>query len=153
LGKDLRLVVNQGKNGVTSDGVYLKLSAADVNDTALKKKLIDGWYDARCREVFMEIMAEIYTIFRKYGVAMPKLTLRNMISRWGSCHHKKGVITLNRRLIATPRNAVEYVVMHEFVHFLHPNHSAKFYEMLTTLMPDWKARKKLLETTAFCAWE
>ena len=46
-------------------------------------------------------------------------------------------------------NAVQYVVMHEFVHFMHSNHSNKFYEMLSTLMPDWKTRKKLLETVAF----
>ena len=152
-GKDLRLVVTQGKNNVSSDGVYLTMSVPDINDANLKEKLIKKWYDSRCREVFREIISEIYPVFHKYGVAIPKLTLRDMSSRWGSCQPKKGIITLNKRLIKTPRNAVEYVVMHEFVHFLYPNHSKKFYEMLYTLMPDWKIRKKLLETVVFCALE
>jgi predicted metal-dependent hydrolase len=150
LGKTLRLTVTHGKNSVTSDGLYLTLSATDIDDTALKKKLIRKWYEGQCKIIFTEIMMETYPVFQKYGVAMPKLTLRSMTSRWGSCQLRKGVITLNKRLIETPRSAIQYVVMHEFVHFLCPNHSKEFYEMLSTLMPDWKARKKLLETVVFC---
>jgi len=149
LGKDLRLVVTQGENDVSSDGVYLTLSVKNIKDTALKKRLIDKWYDIQCREISTNIINKIFQIFKKYKVVMPKLLLRNMISRWGSCQPKSGKITLNKRLIEIPRNAFEYVVMHEFIHFLHPNHSNSFYELLSTLMPDWKLRKKLLETTAF----
>jgi len=151
LGKDLRLIVTQGKNGVIADGLYFSMSVTDINDNILKEKLISKWYDIQCRKVFKEIIAEIYPVFHKYGVAMPKLILRDMSSRWGSCQPKKNLITLNKRLIETPRNAIEYVVMHEFVHFIFPNHSKKFYEMLSTFMPDWKTRKKLLETIAFGA--
>jgi len=153
LGKDLRLAVVHGKNGISSDGVYLTLSVSDIHDTALKEKLIDKWYDTQCREVSIKIIDETFRVFRKYNVAMPRLSLRNMVSRWGSCQPKKGIITLNKRLIETPRNAFEYVVMHEFIHFLYPNHSNNFYELLSTLMPDWKVRKDLLETTAFYASE
>ena len=149
LGKDLRLFITQGKNGVSTDGVYLILSVSDIDNVELKKKLIGRWYDEQCRKVFMEIIAETFRVFKKYNVAMPRLSLRDMTSRWGSCQVKKGVITLNKRLIETPRDAIEYVIMHEFTHFLYQNHSYKFYEMLTTLMPDWKARKNLLEATAF----
>jgi predicted metal-dependent hydrolase len=149
LGKDLRLVVIQGKNDVSYDGVYLTLSVKDINDAVLKEKLIDIWYDTQCREVSTKIINEIFRVFKKYNLEMPRLSLRNMVSRWGSCQPKRGSITLNKRLIETPRNAFEYVVMHEFIHFLYPNHSNNFYELLSTLMPDWKARKNLLEATAF----
>ena len=149
LGKDLRLVVTKGRNRIISDGVYLTLSVKNTNDVMLKKKLIDRWYNKRCKEVSTEIINEVFRVFKKYNVKMPRLTLRNMVSRWGSCQPKTGRITLNKRLIETPRNAFEYVVMHEFIHFLYPNHSNNFYELLSTLMPDWKARKNLLETTAF----
>ena len=149
LGKDLRLIVAKGKNTVSSDGIYLTLRAMDTSDAILKEKLINKWYDARCREVFIEIITATFPIFQKYGVTMPKLTFRDMSSRWGSCQTKRGIITLNRRLIESPRNAIEYVVMHEFIHFLHPNHSAKFYEILAVMMPDWKTRKKHLEADVF----
>jgi len=146
LGKDLRLVVIKGKRCVSSDGEYLTLSVRDVKDSALKERLINKWYYTQCWEVSIKIIKEIYPIFKKYNVAMPKLVLRKMVSRWGSCRPKRGIITLNKRLIEAPYNAFEYIVMHEFIHFLYPNHSSNFYEMLSTLMPDWKVRKKLLES-------
>ena len=149
LGKYLRLVVEQGKNGVSSDGVCITLSVTDVDDIILRERLIEKWYDTQCQVIFNEIVSEIFPIFKKYAVTMPRITLRNMSSRWGSCQPKRGIITLNKKLIQTPRVAIEYVVMHEFVHFLHPNHSATFYEMLSVFMPDWKARKKHLEATVF----
>jgi predicted metal-dependent hydrolase len=146
LGKDLRLVVTKGKNCVSSDGVYLTLSVRHIRDAALKERLIYKWYYKQCWEVSLKIINEIYPIFKKYNLAMPKLVLRKMVSRWGCCRPKRGIITLNKRLIEAPRNAFEYVVMHEFIHFLHPNHSSNFYEMLSMLMPDWKVRKKMLES-------
>jgi predicted metal-dependent hydrolase len=149
IGKDLRLVVITGKNNVNSDGIYLTLIVTDIDNKTLKEKLIKKWYNTKSLEIFTEALNAIYPIFQKYGVKMPKLTLRDMTSRWGSCQPKRGVITLNKKLIETPINAIEYVVMHEFVHFLHPNHSTKFYETLTTLMPDWEERKKHLESVAF----
>jgi len=149
LGKDLRFMLTSGeKNEVTSDGVYLSLVVTNANDTAVKQKLISQWYDAQCKTVFDEVIAVVYLVFQKYGVAMPKLTLRDMTSRWGSCQPKRGMITLNKRLIEAPRNCIEYVMMHEFIHFLHPNHSKKFYDMLSVLMPDWKERKRILESSS-----
>jgi len=146
LGKELRLVVKQGKNNVETDGIYLHLTVTDTTDTELKQKLINKWYDKQCRILFPAIMSEVYPIFRKYDVPEPKLILREMTSRWGSCQPKRGVITLNKRLIETPRSCIEYVVMHEFIHFRQPDHSKLFYDLLSTLMPDWRERKKTLES-------
>lgn len=149
LGKELRLMVSQGKNGIESDGVYLYLTVADIANIGAKQKLIEKWYDKQCRDLFLEIINEIYPIFRKYDVPEPKLTIREMTSRWGSCQPKRGIITLNKRLVETPRNCIEYVVMHEFIHFRQPNHSKLFYDLLATLMPDWKERKNTLEKGYF----
>lgn len=102
----------------------------------------------QCKIVFSEIVDEIFPIFKKYNVSLPALRIRNMETRWGSCLAKKGIITLNKQLLEAPRNCIEYVVMHEFCHFIHPNHSKHFYDFLTILMPDWKERKKLLEKVA-----
>ena len=106
------------------------------------------YMDQQCRDIFSRVVSEVYPTFRKYGVARPTLKLRTMDTRWGSCIAGKGIITLNKRLIEAPMNCIEYVVMHEFCHFIHPDHSKKFYALLTVLMPDWKERKAILEKTA-----
>ena len=75
-------------------------------------------------------------------------TLKNSFNRTKENLAKKGILTLNKRLLEAPRNCIEYVVMHELCHFIQPNHSKHFYSFLTMLMPDWKERKVLLEKTA-----
>lgn len=145
-GRGLRLqVVQAAKDQISSDGVHLYLQVRDPMDFEKKKRMVSRFIDQQCRQVFGEIVAEVYPIFQKYGVAMPSLRIRDMETRWGSCLAKKGVITLNKRLLEAPRHCIEYVVTHEFCHFIHPNHSKQYYAFLTMLMPDWRERKKVLD--------
>lgn len=90
-------------------------------------------------------MTDNYPAFQKYGVGVPKIRIRDMKTRWSSCLTQKGIITLNKRLLEVPRNCIEYVVMHELCHFIHPNHSKNFYLFLSVLMPDWRERKSVLD--------
>lgn len=145
-GRGLRLqVVQAAKDQISSDGVHLYLEVKDPMDFEKKKRMVSKFIDQQCRQVFGEIVAEVYPVFQKYGVAIPTLRIRDMETRWGSCLAKKGVITLNKRLLEAPRHCIEYVVTHEFCHFIHPNHSKQYYAFLTMLMPDWRERKKVLD--------
>ncbi|RHP34551.1 M48 family metallopeptidase [Lachnotalea sp. AF33-28] len=149
LGRGLRLKVVEGpKNAIHSDGVYIFLQVKDTTDVKNKERIVVRFLDQQCKDQFGEIMAEIYPLFQKYGVAQPTLRIRDMDTRWGSCLSKKGIITLNKRLLEAPRSCIEYVVMHEFCHFIHPNHSKQFYGFLAMLMPDWKERKVVLDKCA-----
>ena len=94
--------------------------------------------------LFTEILDEFYPLFVPYGVKKPKLRVRTMKSCWGSCLVNKGIITLNRKLLMKPRECIEYVVVHELCHFIHPNHSKQFYGFMEQFMPDWKERKARL---------
>lgn len=148
-GRALRLKVTQTtRDKIYSDGVYLFLDVKDQQDATKKERMVKRFLDKQCKAVFGEIVEELYPVFQKYGVAPPILRIRNMDTRWGSCLPGKGIITLNKRLLEAPRNCIEYVVMHEFCHFIHPNHSKHFYDFLAMLMPDWKERKKVLDSNA-----
>ena len=145
-GRGLRLQVAQAaKDQISSDGVHLHLQVRDPMDFEKKKRMVSKFIDQQCKQIFGEIVDQVYPVFQKYGVAMPSLRIRDMETRWGSCLAKKGVITLNKRLLEAPRHCIEYVVTHEFCHFIHPNHSKQYYAFLTMLMPDWRERKKVLD--------
>ena len=146
MGKNLRLkLVECEEEKVTTDGVYIYLSVSNRKDLNRKKSLMQEWLKRQQYEVFEKVCKEMYPIFQKYGVKYPLLKIRYMSTQWGSCQPQKGVITLNTKLFEAPRNCIEYVVLHEFTHFLHPNHSKEFYEFVSMLMPDWKERKRELE--------
>ena len=91
--------------------------------------------------IFTEILDEVYPAFIPYGIVRPKLRIRTMKSCWASCLVNKGIITLNRKLLMQPRECIEYVVVHELCHFIHPNHSKEFYKFMEQFMPDWRERK------------
>lgn len=148
-GRGLRLQVSQAtKDSISSDGVYIYLKVKDVNDIEKKRRMVNRFLDSQCKIIFGEVMDELYPLFKKYGIEKPTLRIRDMETRWGSCLVKKGIVTLNKRLLEAPRNCIEYVVMHELCHFMHPNHSKCFYAFLSMLMPDWKERKQFLDKTA-----
>ena len=88
---------------------------------------------------------EVYPYFAEKGVAFPEIKFRKMVSRWGSCHPQKGILTFSTNLMYAPKECVKYVVWHEFTHFLQANHSAKFYAELEKVCPDWKEYKRKLK--------
>ena len=146
LGRGVRLLISQAKkDSITSDGIYIFLDVKDPNDADRKQKMVNRFLDQQCKTIFGEIISDLYPVIKKYGVDMPTFRIRDMETRWGSCLAKKGIITLNKKLLEAPRNCIEYVVMHELCHFIHPDHSKSFYRFLTMVMPDWKERKSILE--------
>ena len=150
LGHDRRLKVFEGKkNSVECDESYITLTVKNMADWESKKKLMDKWLQAICKNNIQLLCDAVYPKFQKYGIKYPTIRYRNMVSRWGSCQPKRCVLTFNYALVEAPLSCIEYVVMHEFTHFLQPNHSKNFYRQLAMFMPDWEMRKQILEKGSF----
>ena len=146
LGKNMRIkIIKDSAEFVTCDGIYVYIHVKRPDYYNRKKNLYNQWLNEQCDTVFNEIMQTVHKKFIPYEVDYPRLKIRNMTSRWGSCLPSKGIITLNKRLIEAPKNCIEYVVYHEFCHFIHPNHSKQFYGLLQIMLPEWKVSKTLLE--------
>ena len=95
----------------------------------------------RCDAILMPLCRKYYPYFAKYCGPFPEIKYRRMKSRWGSCRPKENILTFNTRLAYVPERCAEYVVVHEFSHFVHANHSAAFYNTVAAFMPDWKAQR------------
>ncbi len=94
---------------------------------------------------FETLSAVVFPAFSAIlGGKAPVIKVRDMSSRWGVCHITKRQITFALRLYQMPVAAQMYVVVHEYCHFLVPNHSAAFWREVEVLLPDWKRRRALL---------
>lgn len=63
-----------------------------------------------------------------------------MPRRWGSCS-QRGTVTLNPELVKAPLSCIDYVLVHELCHRIVPDHSPRFFRLLTAHVPDWERRR------------
>jgi predicted metal-dependent hydrolase len=146
LGREYELcVVNSPKERVCIEEGRIFLLVKNPGDPLRKKRVYEKWYDEQCGRVLRGIVEQSLPLFRNYRVPVPEVKIRKMKTRWGSCMHAKKMITLNKLVFSAPKPCIEYVVVHELAHFVHPNHSKAFHSLVHSVMPDYKERKKLLE--------
>lgn len=105
-----------------------------------KENIPQNCFTKEDKQKFADTVDRVYGWFQKYKVPYPQVTIRSMKSRWGSCRPATGKITLNSKLAAVPEECLEYVVVHEFAHFLQPNHSKKFWKVVEEFLPDYLKR-------------
>lgn len=141
-GKQLKIKKSVGKyNYVSYDDKYLYVQLKQDADV---EKVITQFLNKLCKDVLMDVAILTCNSLKDYQLTFPEVKIRTMKSRWGSCTPAKNTITLNKRLIHYPLEFIEYVVLHEFVHFIQPNHSKAFYNIIENYMPDYKQRIQLI---------
>lgn len=142
LGKERAVFISKGqKNSVELADDNIIVTATENADA---KRIFESYLKQLCLDTVTPICREVYPYFQKYGIAFPQIKVKQMVSRWGSCHPAKGIVTFSSYLMYAPIRCAKYVVLHEFTHFLHANHSKDFYRELEKTAPDWKACKQIL---------
>lgn len=145
LGKPITLRVIAAKPPqVFRHGEFLTIAVPNPEDDAQRRRALEKFWDALAIQVFQSSLQRFRSLFTALKTPEPTLRLRTMRSRWGSCQVHTGAITLNRRLLAAPPECIDYVVLHELCHCVQPDHSPAFHQLMTARMPDWKARRALL---------
>ena len=60
-----------------------------------------------------------------------------------------GVITINPNIAMYSREAIDYIVLHEYCHLRYKNHTKSFYNMIKTYMPNYEKIAKELNGIAY----
>lgn len=87
----------------------------------------------------------------RLGVRVAAYFLQRMKTKWGSCNHRARHIRLNTRLVARPKDLVEYVVLHEMLHLIEPSHNHRFLGLLTKHYPSWREAREELNALPLAA--
>ncbi len=147
LGEDLIFSVRPcEKNLIYREGKILHICTTYADNQEKLMQQFDKWWRKESLEILKQQVDDLYPIIKKYDIPYPSIYLKKMKTLWGSCSVNRNKVTFNQYLTKAKPACIEYVVLHELVHFLYPNHSKKFYDFLSSYMPDWKDRKKVLDT-------
>ncbi|HMY47231.1 MAG TPA: M48 family metallopeptidase, partial [Leptospiraceae bacterium] len=67
-----------------------------------------------------------------------------MKTKWGSCNRQTGSIRLNTELAKKPPECLEYILVHELIHFLERNHGERFVALMNQHIPGWRVYRNRL---------
>ena len=100
--------------------------------------------EARRRDLKKRIEARLPVIEEATGLRCNGWTVRDMHTRWGSCNTTTHHINLSLMLATRSDAELDYVILHELVHTVVPDHGPDFYAMMDRFMPGWKKIRKAL---------
>lgn len=81
---------------------------------------------------------------KKIGVKISKLTLRPMTNKWASCS-SDGNLNFNEELLDIETRLGEYVIVHELLHFIAPNHNKLWKSLMISYFKDYEECEKELK--------
>ncbi len=111
------------------------------------QEMLRGWLAENFTQLCRELNDEVRRSLEESGLKPPptRIAIKDMKSRWGSCTWAKGHISINFRLYAYPRDTVLSVFWHEYAHYWHHDHSARFYAFLEEHYPEYRRWNSLLK--------
>ena len=133
--------VSRGKQSVFIEGDYIVLNVINPTNFNQKKNLLNKWYKSQL-EPILDLYIQKWE--KKLNVQLSAWSIQNMKTRWGSCDTMNHTVIFNLQLAKKPENCIEYVVVHELIHLLERNHTARFKTLLSMYLPNWKDIKKQL---------
>ncbi len=150
LGKEYRLRVYSGRNTkkakiVLSRGEFQIKVSSLLNENERKntiREIILQWYKGQAKT---KIQERVTLYQERMGVKPNRVVVKEQKKRWGSCS-SKGNLNINWRLIMAPLAVIDYIVVHELAHLIHPNHSNDFWQFVKVYFPDYKKQQEWLKS-------
>ena len=132
--------------GKKYDVIY-GFSDIDITDDKIyvyDMRSLDKYISKNIYEIYLDRLNYWYNVFEE-DIPKPNLKIRKMTSRWGVCNIKNHNVTLNYQLSKYDICCLDYVIVHELSHFIYPNHSRDFWNLVGKYYPKYKDCRKMLK--------
>ncbi|MGB8658775.1 MAG: SprT family zinc-dependent metalloprotease [Candidatus Zixiibacteriota bacterium] len=132
-----------------SPKVVLKHDTIDLHirpNTGIERRrdIFYEWYRQRLKEIAPGMIARYEKAMK---VKVGEFGIKRMRTRWGTCNMKAKRIWLNLELAKKPKECIEYIVVHEMMHFVERHHNERFISCMDRLLPKWRFYKEELNRT------
>jgi predicted metal-dependent hydrolase len=145
LGEKCTLRIEEGSpSGVflTNGNIIVRAhrDTAEENRSETIREQLVKWYVSRAKD---KIEERIRFYAARIGAMPQSVTIKKMKCRWGSCS-SKGRINLAWNIIMAPEPILDYLMVHELCHLKHHDHSADYWRLVESILPDHRERRKWL---------
>lgn len=143
-GNELELEVRHGPRATATRNPDGSLLLTGPDDAGLRRAL-DALYRRELGRVAEGMLAAWQPVVDREASS---LKLRRMTTRWGTCNVRSRAVTLNLALAEREPDLLEYVVVHELTHLRVADHGPDFQWFMGMYLPDWKQRRRRLNSRA-----
>jgi predicted metal-dependent hydrolase len=135
--------VLQGAEDVLPDVPHMTLHVGLPQDARPEqiRDAVQSWLQRQALRIFEERCRDFAA---RLGVKMRRLSLSAAQTRWGSAS-ADGSIRLHWRLVHFRLPTIDYVIAHELAHLREMNHSAAFWDVVRSVLPDYEHTRKSLQ--------
>jgi len=150
-GKTIPVTI-QYKKRLSGSGKYstkkeaIELSLPEEIKGLEKDKMVKSLLSRVCGQLFLpDVTSRVHEINDKcFHKEIKSVNLKYNKSNWGSCSTASN-LNLSTRLLFAPFDVIDYVIVHELSHLYEMNHSAKFWNIVRQVMPNYKEKEKWLK--------
>ena len=142
----LKVIERPGAPKIQLGPKQMKLHIRPGTTESKRQQLIENWYRSQLK-VILPPMIEKWA--KRIGIPPPSFGIKKMRTKWGSCNAAAQRIWLNLELARKPLGCLEYIVVHELVHFLERSHGPRFVELMDRVLPQWRQLREELNRLPF----
>jgi hypothetical protein len=142
----LKVIEQEAKPKVILKHNEIELYLRPNTSIEKRKPILDEWYRAELKKI---VPKRLEKWEKKIGVQCHAFGIKKMRTKWGSCNTKAKRIWLNLELAKKPTECLEYIIVHELVHFLERRHNHRFIAFMDEFMPKWRFYKEELNRLPF----
>jgi predicted metal-dependent hydrolase len=125
------------------NGSVMELQVPEDYDSLARANFLNRWYRQRLRELVPPIIEKWQMAL---GIEDASFGIRRMKTKWGSCNPDSRHIWLNLELAKKPVSCLEYIVLHELVHFFERTHTSRFTQLMDEHMRNWGLHREVLNS-------
>ena len=139
----LEVIYSSTNNAVSVSGNRLILQVRRESTVKQRENTLNEWYRDQLKQAVPSVLEQCE---KTVGVRVAEWHVKNMRTKWGSCIPERKRIWLNLQLAKKSPECLEYVIIHELVHFLERSHSDSFREYMDKFYPMWRTVKEGLNS-------
>ena len=109
------------------------------------QKQIKKWLIIQAEEIVLSRLEYLAGVMQ---IDFTSVKLAGYTARWGSCDVNYN-LSFNFKIAMLPTKVIDYVVIHELTHILEFNHSQKFWDIVESIMPEYKKYRQMLKKSNF----
>lgn len=140
----LRVVEHNGTGRVVlRNRTILEIYVRQGADARERERVLRRWYRQQLRELIPPLLAKWEAVL---GVQTAGWCIKKMKTKWGTCNVEARRMWLNLELAKKPVQCLEYIIVHELVHFIRRNHDEHFVATMNKHLPQWQMHRQVLNS-------